>query len=176
MPIPPFHFCLPAIAGCILALPAMAELAPVTAARGIVLEKIGIYCNLATDGRVDAPETELGYIQTLVATPEFAFEQREIPARLGISFGILTVSDRDIPQARMEVSRPGLPNPDIWYSDFTAGSTEVRGFSFDFASELVPGIWTFSAYDGDQQLYSVEFEVLPGSELPGISSDCNLLS
>lgn len=168
--------CLIALLGCVSAAPAMAELAPVSAAPGIVVEKVGIYCKVETDGRVAAPETELGYIQTIVATPEFAFEQREVPARLGISFGVLVTSDREILQARMEVARPDLAKSEIWYSDFAADTAEIRGFSFDFANELVPGIWRFSAYDGTQLLYSVEFEVLPGSELPGISSDCNLLS
>lgn len=170
------HLCLSALIAGALALPALAELAPISAAPGIAIEKVGIYCKVETEGRVDAPETELGYIQTMVATPEFAFEQREVPARLGISFGILVTSDREIPVARMEVSRPDLPKPEVWYSDFTAGAAEIRGFSFDFANELVPGIWRFSAFDGDQLLYSVEFEILPGSELPGVSSDCNLLA
>ena len=152
------------------------SLAPVASASGIVIEKVGIYCKVEAEGRLAAPETELGYIQTMVAVPEFAFQQREVPARLGISFGILITSDREISQARMEVKRPDLPKPEIWYSDFSTGVTEVRGFSFDFQNELIPGIWRFSAFDGNQQLYSVEFEVVPGSDLPGVSSDCNLMS
>jgi hypothetical protein len=32
------------------------------------------------------------------------------------------------------------------------------------------------AWDGDRRLYSVEFEVVPPSALPGDLSDCNLLS
>ena len=176
MQIPSLRFFLFSLLACASAVPAMAELAPITAAPGIVLEKVGIYCKLETEGREAAPETDLGYIQVLVATPEFAFDQREVPARLGISFGVLATSDRDIAQARIEVRRPGTSKPDIWYSDFFADTPSLRGFSFDFASELTPGIWTFSAHDGDRQLYSVEFEVVPGSDLPGISSDCNLMS
>ena len=172
----PLHAVLAALYLAVAAMPALAELAPVRTAPGLVIEKLGIYCKLESEGREAAPGTDLGYVQVLSATPEFAFEQREIPARLGISFGIMAISDRDIPQARIEVSRPGLSKPDVWYSDFNAGVSEVRGFSFDFAHELVPGIWRFSAHDGDLLLYSVEFEVLPGSELPGVSSDCNLLA
>lgn len=176
MPTPLKQLCLSSLALGVLALPTLAELAPLASGPGIVIEKVGIYCKVDAEGRVDAPETELGYIQTMIAVPEFAFEQREVPARLGISFGILVTSDHDIPQARMEVTRPGLSKPDIWYSDFSAGGSEVRGFSFDFENELAPGVWLFAAYEGDQQLYSVEFEIVPGSELPGISSDCNLMS
>ncbi len=32
------------------------------------------------------------------------------------------------------------------------------------------------AYDGDTLLYRVEWEVLPGDQLPGVSSDCDLLA
>lgn len=155
---------------------ALAELAPPRSGTGITLDKVGIYCRMETDGREAAPDTDLGYIQILAATPEFVFEQREVPARLGISFGVMSTSDRDILDARIEVYRPDTPKPDVWYSTFVANSPMLRGFSFDFAHELVPGIWRFAAFDGDIELYSVEFEVLPGSELPGISSDCNLLS
>jgi hypothetical protein len=167
---------LPALLSCLSALPSLAELAPIVTAPGVTLEKVGIYCRLEAEGREDAPETDLGYIQLLSGTPDFAFEQREVPARLGISFGILAMSDRDIPQARIEVYRPGTAKPDVWYSDFIAGAPAVRGFSFDFAHELVPGVWRFEAWDDKKQLYSVEFLVLPGSELPGVSSDCNLLA
>lgn len=172
----PLHALLAALFLAAAAIPALAELAPVRTAPGLVIEKLGIYCKLESEGREDAPGTDLGYIQVLAVTPDFAFEQREIPARLGISFGIMAISDRDIAQARVEVSRPGLSKPDVWYSDFNAGVAEVRGFSFDFAHELVPGIWRFAAYDGSVELYSVEFEILPGTELPGVSSDCNLLA
>lgn len=168
--------CLAVAAFALLTGPANAELAPITAAPGIKVESLGVYCNVESSGREDAPETDLGYIDLLTGIPEFAFEQREIPARLGISFGLVATSDRDISQARIETTRPGAAKPDIWYSDFIAGEPALRGFSFDFARELTPGIWRMDAFDGARLLYSVEFEVLPGTELPGVSSDCNLLS
>lgn len=160
----------------LLSSPVMADLAPIATAPGIKVESLGVYCNLESEGREDAPETDLGYIDILSGMPEFAFQQREIPARLGISFGLVAISDRDIFQAKIETLRPGAAKPDVWYSDFVAGEPALRGFSFDFAHELTPGIWQMDAYDGAVLLYSVEFEVLPGSELPGISSDCNLMS
>ena len=156
--------------------PVAAELAPIATAPGIKVESLGVYCNLESEGREDAPETDLGYIDILSGMPDFAFQQREIPARLGISFGLVATSDRDIYQARIETQRPGAAKPAGWYSDFIAGEPALRGFSFDFARELTPGIWKMDAYDGSVLLYSVEFEVLPGSELPGVSSDCNLMS
>lgn len=173
---PPLRLFLSALMLGLLASGALAELAPIRTAPGIEVEGMGVYCNLEAEGREDAPETDLGYIDILSGMPEFAFRQREIPARLGISFGVIAISDRNIAQARIETWRPGAAKPDIWYKDIIAGEPAMRGFSFDFAHELTPGVWLMEAYDGATLLYSVSFEVLPGTELPGVSSDCNLLS
>jgi Domain of unknown function (DUF3859) len=173
MSIPLKILCLSTI---LAGMPALAALDPISTGPGIVIETVGIYCHVAPQGREEAPQTDLGYIQILVGMPDFSFEQREVPARLGISFGLVAISDRDILQARVETRRPGTAQPDIWYSDFLAGEPALRGFSFDFSHELTPGIWRMEAYEGTDQLYSVEFEVLPGTELPGVSSDCNLMS
>lgn len=167
---------LSALLLALVAAPSLAELAPISTSPGIRVERLGIYCTIEAEGREDAPGTDLGYIDILSGMPDFAFEQREIPARLGISFGIVAISDRDISQVRIETLRPGAAKPDIWFSDFYAGEPALRGFSFDFAHELTPGIWLMEALDGTTRLYSVEFEVLPGTELPGVSSDCNLMA
>ncbi|HMS96406.1 MAG TPA: DUF3859 domain-containing protein [Tabrizicola sp.] len=181
----PLHLCevlkvlpilRPLLCAAILATPASAELAPISSAPGIVVESYGIYCKLDSEGREEAPLTDLGYVDLLPGMPDFAFRQRQVPARLGISFGIIILSDRDIPEARVETTRPGPADPDIWYDSIFAGEPDFTGFSFDFEHELMPGIWRMEAFDGPTRLYSVEFEVLPGGELPGISSDCNLLS
>ncbi len=176
MPVRQFRQLLVAIVFALLAGPGLADIAPITTSEGIVIESAGVYCKVESEGREDAPETDLGYIDILSGLPEFAFKQRQIPARLGIAFGLVAISDHDIFQARIETLRPGAAKPDIWYSDFIAGEPALRGFSFDFAHELTPGIWRMDAYDGSRLLYSVDFEVLPGTELPGVSSDCNLMS
>ncbi|MBK6468130.1 MAG: hypothetical protein IPF96_15700 [Rhodobacter sp.] len=66
--------------------------------------------------------------------------------------------------------------PEIWYSDLFADVPSMRGYSFDFEAELIPGLWRMEAWDGETRLYSIDFEVVPPSALPGIGSDCNLLS
>jgi hypothetical protein len=160
----------------LVALAALAEPAPPVASPGVEIIGVGVYCRPEIETTEDAPETELGYVGLLPGVPELVFQQQEIPARLGISFGIITVTDRDIPGARMETWRPGAERPDIWYSDVIAGSPRISGFGFDFANELITGTWRMEAWEGDTRLYSVEFEVLPGTALPGVSSDCSLLS
>ncbi|MBL9047507.1 MAG: hypothetical protein JNK34_09405, partial [Tabrizicola sp.] len=92
----PLHLCevlkvLPILrlflCAAILATPASAELAPISSAPGIVVESYGIYCKLDSEGREEAPLTDLGYVDLLPGMPDFAFRQRQVPARLGISFG-----------------------------------------------------------------------------------------
>jgi hypothetical protein len=155
---------------------AMAEVSAPFSAPGIVLEGIGIFCRTGTTLREDAPETTLGYIQLFDVQPEFAFRQQVVPARLGVHFGLIVTADRFIPVARSETWKPGAAKPDVWYTELQAGSPKARGFSFDFPEELVIGTWRMDAFDGKTLLYSIEFEVLPGDALPGVTSDCNLLS
>ncbi|MEZ5798943.1 MAG: DUF3859 domain-containing protein [Paracoccaceae bacterium] len=155
---------------------AMAEPAPPQVAPQIELVDFGVYCQMDTVEREPAPETSLGYINVLSGTPEFQFRQLQVPALLGVSFGVQIRPDIDYPQARMMTWKPGQTTPEVWYTDLHAGALKTRGFTFEFEDEVQPGLWTMEAWAVDDLLYRVEFEVLPPSELPGIGSDCNLLS
>lgn len=167
----------------LLALPAvlaaglaMADPAPPEAAPGIVIENHGVHCNVETTGTIAAPDTESGQVNLLSGTPEFAFPGQEIPARLGISFGIVAVPDRDIFNVQFLTWKPGATQPEFWYSDMTADAPHIQGFMFETPPELITGIWRFEAREGETTLYQIEFDVLPGNALPGVTSDCNLLS
>lgn len=160
----------------LLASGALADAPAPVAGPGIVLQGVGIYCRPEIAGTESAPDTALGYINLMAAPPEFVFRQTEVPARLGISFGILVVADRDIPNVRVVTWKPGATSPESWTTEFLAGQPRLRGFIFEYENELLIGPWRMEAYDGDSQLYSVTFEVLPGTELPGVTSDCDLLS
>lgn len=155
---------------------ALADPAAPQSAQGIRFVEIGIYCRPESEGTEPAPETSLGYINLLATLPEFIHRQQRIPAALGISFGVVVQADHDILQARIETWKPGRDRPEIWYTDLYADTPRMRGFAFDFPEELILGTWRMEAWDGDTRLYSVEFEVQPASTLPGISSDCNLMS
>jgi Domain of unknown function (DUF3859) len=156
--------------------PALAEPAPPVAGPGLTIDAVGIFCRKGTTRREAAPETTLGYIELLDGLPELAFRQQTVPARIGVQFGVIVTVDRDIPAVRNETWKPGATTPEVWFADHWAGVPRSRGFSFDFPNELVPGIWRMQAFDGDKLLYTVEFDVVPGTEQPGIGSDCNLLS
>ena len=159
-----------------LAMPAMADPPPPFTAPGIVIENFGVHCNVETEGTLEAPATESGFINLMSGIPEFSYRHQAIPARLGISFGVVAVSESDIFGTRLVTWKPGATEPEYWYSDMVAGQPTIQGYMFETPDELITGPWRLEAYDGETQLYSVAFEVLPGAELPGVTSDCNLLS
>lgn len=136
----------------------------------------GIYCRPEITGTEPAPDTSLGYVNLLGGDTTIRLHQQEIPAILGISFGVIVLPHQTIIGARMETYRPDKADPDIWFADLYEGDQKIRGFTFDFEDEVLPGIWRMEAWDSDTRLYSIEFEVLPPSALPGISADCNMLS
>ncbi len=165
-----------AIALCLAAPAALAEPAPPFTAPGVRLVDHGIYCQTESTGTTPAPETSLGYIDTLPGVPEMIYRQQTIPARLGTSFGVVIEVDRDIFSARIETWKPGATKAEIWYDDLFIDGPRMRGFAFDYPEEVILGTWRMEAWDGDTRLYSVEFEVLPADQLPGVTSDCNLVS
>ena len=160
----------------VLALPVWAEPAPPFVAPGVSIVDLGVYCRPGTTTREDAPGTTLGYIQKLPEMPVMAFRQQDIPARIGVHFGVIVVTDRDILGMRAETWVPGAATPEVWFTDHIAGTPRARGFVFEYDRELIPGLWVMEAFDGDTLLYRVEWEVLPGDQLPGVTSDCDLLA
>jgi hypothetical protein len=156
--------------------PTLAKPVPPTAAPGIVIETYGVHCNIESAGTLAAPNTESGVVDLMSGTPEFTRRQQDLPARIGISFAVVAISDRDIFDVRMTTWKPGATRPEYWVSDMVAGEQSIQGFMFETPSELITGLWRLEAYDGDTLLYSVEFDVLPGDQLPGVTSDCNFVS
>ncbi|MCX7287472.1 MAG: DUF3859 domain-containing protein [Rhodobacterales bacterium] len=149
---------------------------PPFTASGISFAGLGVYCDEDDTQTEAAPGTSLGYVHILRNQPRIAFSQQEVPARLGVHFGVVVVSDRDIAVVRNETWKPGATRPEVWFTELAAKVPRARGFVFELEDELVTGIWRMDAFDGDLLLYSVEWEVKPASDLPGISSNCDLLS
>ena len=169
-------FLTAAIAALAFCLPAFADVAAPASSPTVQITNFGIYCSPEIKERQEAPETSLGYIEVFSGMPEIRYQQQKVPARLGVSFGVVIASAKDMSGVRVETWRPGQETPDIYYTDYTAGGTSMRGFTFDFKEELLLGVWRMEAWEGDTRLYSVEFDVVAPSTLPGIGSDCTFLS
>lgn len=135
----------------------------------------GIFCAIQTVGEAPAPLTRSGVIHTVAEDPAFHWPgQRSVPASLGLAFGVKsrTTPGITLPFAEMRVFRPGEPSPDIWTSAISDTDPSFAFFRFDTAEELIPGIWTFEAWDAGKRLFRVEFEVLPADQAIGIAAAC----
>lgn len=131
-----------------------------------------IICSPAHTHREPAPGTEAGYIQVPDEDIAITRKGQLVPAALGMAFGVLGVSQRDVAPVTMLVYRPGRALPETYQADFTAGVESTEFFSFDVDSERVPGTWTFEAWDDKTLLYRVSFDVVPQEDAPGIVADC----
>lgn len=159
-----------AFTGCVTV--ALAELPKVFTANTVEMVAFGVYCQPRSAGRETAPGTALGYVKLYADTPKIHFEQQQVPAALGISFGVQAISLEDLPEVRMETWKPGASAPDIWHRDWYAGGLASRGYSFDFEDELILGTWRQEAWHQERQLYSVSFEVVPPEAEPKIIAFC----
>ncbi|NGM45674.1 DUF3859 domain-containing protein [Rhodobacter sp. SGA-6-6] len=163
-----------------LAAPVFAAPAEPQAAAEVARLEVGVFCALQAMDRMPAPGTASGWIH--VPTTEITFhwpDRQVVPAALGLAFGVratgapgFATTDR----AEVRVTRPGGLAPEVWSSGISDAGAALSFFRFDTADELVPGLWTFEAWDGEALLYRVEFEVVPAAAVPEIVDACGATS
>ena len=162
-----------------LAAPALAEPAPPTAGPELATLKAGVFCALQAMDQTPAPGTLSGWIHVPEGEIDFHWPDRQVvPAALGLAFGVkarlapgLTTVD-----AQMRVYRPGSDTPEYWASGFSEFEESFAFFRFDTEAELVTGTWRFEAWQGEQQLYSVAFDVVPAAAVPELVEACGAVS
>ncbi|QXT39701.1 DUF3859 domain-containing protein [Gymnodinialimonas ceratoperidinii] len=138
----------------------------------------GIYCAQEPERRDPAPATASGEINIVPAIPNFAFNQRIVPAEIGIGFGVLVSAPLGAlyEPVTVTVTHPPYSRENItveqWVTDVDDGRN-LMGFSFDHEFELVLGEWTFSATTLDgEELYHIAFEVVAPEAMPQVVSAC----
>lgn len=162
----------------ILAAPLRAGPVMPEASAHVASQSFGVFCALQAMDQRPAPGTLSGWIHVPDGEIDFHWPDRQVvPAQIGLAFG---VKSRLAPglflSGEMRVFRPGATAPETWDSSFTDRGDQFGFFRFDREDELIPGIWRFEAWSGDQQLYSVEFEVVPAAALPEIAQACGAIS
>lgn len=161
-----------------LAAPLRAEPAAPEAGPDVASLRVGVFCALQAMNQRPAPGTRSGWIHVPEEDIDFHWPGRQVvPAQIGLAFG---VKSRLAPglflPGEMRVYRPGSTTPETWESSFTDLSDQFGFFRFDREDELLPGLWRFEAWSGTEQLYSVEFEVVPATALPEIAQACGAIS
>ncbi len=141
--------------------------------------EVGVFCAMQAMGQAPAPGTLSGWLHVPDHDVIFHWPDRQtVPAALGLAFGtrVQIAPGITIPFGEMRVYRPGSSDPETWGTNFNDLGETLAFFRFDREDELIPGIWRFEAWDGAQQLFSVEFEVVPASDLPEIADTCGAVS
>ncbi|MGL4238728.1 MAG: hypothetical protein ACRCSW_21890 [Tabrizicola sp.] len=163
----------------VVAGPAVADPGPPAPGPLIGEIEVGVFCALQAMNQRPAPGTLSGWIH--VPEDEITFhwpDQQVVPASLGLAFGVEVqlVPGADVVNGQMRVYRPGSDVPEVWDSGFSAVTRSLAFFRFDHDHELITGTWRFEAWDGEVQLYSVEFEVVPRAALPEVVEACGAIS
>jgi hypothetical protein len=163
----------------LLAAPAMAAPEGPQFAPQIATLEAGVFCALQTMDQMPAPGTESGWIHVPTTEIRFHWPDRQVvPAALGLAFGVRAMGRAGwiSTDAEARVTRPGRTTPEVWDTGFSDAGASLAFFRFDTPDELLPGLWVMEAWDGDIQLYRVEFEVVPASTLPEIVDACGATS
>lgn len=164
----------------VIGLTRLAAAEPAVPQAGSALASLewGVFCALPPTRQVPAPGTLSGWIH--VPLDEIAFQwpdRQTLPASLGLAFGVRArLASESVPFAEIRLFRPGSSQPEIWGTGFTALGETLVFFRFDREDELIPGPWRFEAWDGPRQMFKVEFEVVPASDLPDLADACRAVS
>lgn len=161
-----------------LPLSALADPAPPHAAAVVADLQVGVFCALQAMDQRPAPGTLSGWIHVPDGPLEFHWpDVQVVPAAIGLAFG---VKSQMVPgvfaSGEMRVYRPGSSTPETWDSSFSDTGEQFGFFRFDREDELITGLWRFEAWEGEAQLYAVEFEVVPAEGVPEITNACGAVS
>lgn len=170
--------------GALLAAAALSSAALSDPARpllGPMIEtlEVGVFCALQTMDQMPAPGTVSGWIHVPEGEIDFHWSGRQVvPAALGLAFGVKArlAPGVSVANGQMRVYRPNSNAPEVWASSFSDLEDSLAFFRFDHDHELIQGTWRFEAWDGENQLYAVTFEVVPSAALPEIVEACGAVS
>jgi hypothetical protein len=145
----------------------------------VAMLNVGVFCALRAMDKVPAPGTMSGWMHVPDHEIDFHWPDRQVvPASLGLAFGVkLRLAPGPfVADGEMRVYRPGSTAPEYWETGFSDLEDSFSFFRFDTEAELITGIWRFEGWDGEEQLFSVEFEVVPAAAVPGIVDACGAVS
>jgi Domain of unknown function (DUF3859) len=125
-------------------------------------------------GTITQPGTAAGRTNELFNTKKLR-ATTTIDGRLGVSFGteyllVGQPAGAEVPiTIVVNLPKEGLRNPargermyrEQWVASYrTIGGANIVGYTFEHAWEVVPGLWTFEIWSGDQKLGEQSFCVL----------------
>lgn len=146
----------------------------------IRLVEAGIMCPelRETTDRIEAPDTETGFIDIVDGNTEFDLPDRQVPTLQHLSFGLRVAlkAGEGATDFRMIVEHPPIGAEGVtresWPDTLVPGEESLNFYTFDFPYEMVPGDWVFSIEVDGQAQVTVPFVVGgPGSN-PRVDAVC----
>ncbi|WP_428547887.1 DUF3859 domain-containing protein [Profundibacter sp.] len=141
----------------------------------------GLVCDTNVVGSAKEPDTDIGEINIISGTIEFSTSGTLVPVIPGLSFGVKTraMGDVNLDDVIFHVTHPPLigtgTTKQSWQGFIDANRLSAQLYSFDLPSELVTGIWTLAAYQGDTLLYRISFDVIAPEDAPTYLKElCNI--
>jgi Domain of unknown function (DUF3859) len=139
--------------------------------------KAGIFCAPKVVGTAPAPDTVTGFTNIIDNTPPFVSSGRNVPAVLGMGFGVLAGSkDQMLLDVLIVVTHPPMGDTGVtrqsFYNEITSFGDSMTLYQFDYAYELVEGPWTITATQGDEVLFRAGFTVVPPAMVPELAGVC----
>ncbi|WP_019956642.1 DUF3859 domain-containing protein [Yoonia vestfoldensis] len=162
----------------LLTTPPLFALAQAMQSEALASLRAGVVCGPPVIGSSPAPDTIAGSTHLIDQTPPFIAEITQVPAVIGIGFGVKAqMLDPDgLAGVTMVVTHPPMGAAGITqqsYPSWISGTEpSIIFYQFDEDYERVTGTWTFTAVVADQELFSVDFEVVPPEALPGLAEAC----
>ncbi|RYH04323.1 DUF3859 domain-containing protein [Salipiger sp. IMCC34102] len=167
----------------LLATPLAAQ-APDTVSDRLSSFETGVICPPPSVGEAPAPGTVAGTTHLIEEEPPFVSNASRVPAVLGLGFGAKAQArGLGLADVEIEVTHPPM-GPDgatrqSFRSRIDAFAPSLTFYQFDFAYELVQGLWQIEATKDGETLYRKTFEVVAPDQMPELARICgfeNLLS
>jgi hypothetical protein len=162
------------------AMPIVAQDAPEIFTSDTIARLVsGVYCASAPVDLQEAPGTVAGVVNIVSDLPVLLAETTRVPARIGIGFGALveTTDGVVLEDVTITITHPAYPDTGIeverWATSLDHAAPGLVGFSFERDSELVTGRWTFEADHDGEQLFRIDFDVVPAAALPDLAQACS---
>ncbi|WP_422827148.1 DUF3859 domain-containing protein [Thalassococcus sp. BH17M4-6] len=138
----------------------------------------GIFCEVESSDSVAAPGTVAGKIDLYDYVPEFQWIGGRVPAVMGLSFGLrsVTVSDQPLQGVVISLTHPPFRGSGATQQSYVTSlggpGPSINAYTFDLPEELVTGTWTFTANHNGREVYRASFEVVPPQAEPEIANSC----
>lgn len=139
--------------------------------------RAGVFCAPKVISTTPAPDTIAGVTNVIEDVPPFVSAGRNVPAVLGMGFGVLAGAKQQLLlDVLVVVTHPPMGEAGVtrqsYYTDITNIGQSMTLYQFDYDYELVEGPWTITATQGDEILFRAGFTVVPPAMVPELAGVC----